>query len=52
MCFQIEMQMRKGEPIPSGWAQDPDGNPTNDAELVRSEPKNLSNAVSFKPPLR
>lgn len=28
------MQRRKGEPIPNGWAQGPDGKETNDAELV------------------
>lgn len=33
-CTQIEMQRRKGEPIPSGWAQGPDGRETTDAELV------------------
>ncbi|XP_039759202.1 uncharacterized oxidoreductase YjmC-like [Pararge aegeria] len=31
---KIEMQMRKEEPIPTGWAQDPIGNQTNDAELA------------------
>ncbi|XP_069361615.1 uncharacterized oxidoreductase YjmC-like isoform X1 [Maniola hyperantus] len=31
---KIEMQMRKGEPIPKGWAQDPNGNQTDDAELA------------------
>lgn len=28
------MQMRKGEKLPSGWAQGPDGKETQDAELV------------------
>ncbi|KAJ0173991.1 hypothetical protein K1T71_010137 [Dendrolimus kikuchii] len=27
---KIEMQRRKGEPIPNGWAQGPDGKETND----------------------
>ncbi|XP_023946389.2 uncharacterized oxidoreductase YjmC [Bicyclus anynana] len=31
---KIEMQMRKGESIPDGWAQDPSGTTTNDAELA------------------
>ncbi|XP_063220874.1 uncharacterized oxidoreductase YjmC-like isoform X2 [Bacillus rossius redtenbacheri] len=31
---KIEMQMRKEEPIPEGWAQGPDGRPTTDAELA------------------
>lgn len=31
---KIEIQMRKGEPLPNGWAQDPDGKETNDAELA------------------
>ncbi|XP_028166929.1 uncharacterized protein LOC114357507 isoform X1 [Ostrinia furnacalis] len=30
---KIEMQRRKGEPIPRGWAQGPDGKETTDAEL-------------------
>lgn len=31
---KIEMQRRKNEPIPLGWAQDPHGKPTTDAELA------------------
>ncbi|KAM7352756.1 putative oxidoreductase YjmC isoform 2-T2 [Cochliomyia hominivorax] len=31
---KIEIQRRKGEPVPHGWAQDPDGNETTDAELA------------------
>ncbi|XP_053614150.1 uncharacterized oxidoreductase YjmC isoform X2 [Plodia interpunctella] len=31
---KIEMQLRKGEPIPSGWAQGPDGKETTDAQLA------------------
>ncbi|XP_045528379.1 uncharacterized oxidoreductase YjmC-like isoform X1 [Pieris brassicae] len=31
---KIEMQMRKGEPLPGGWAQGPDGKDTNDASLA------------------
>ncbi|XP_041984817.1 uncharacterized oxidoreductase YjmC-like isoform X2 [Aricia agestis] len=31
---KIEMQMRKGESLPRGWAQGPDGNETTDAELA------------------
>lgn len=31
---KIEMQRRKGESLPSGWAQGPDGNETTDAELA------------------
>ncbi|XP_068620221.1 uncharacterized oxidoreductase YjmC-like [Battus philenor] len=31
---KIEMQLRKGEPIPNGWAQGPDGKETNDAALA------------------
>lgn len=31
---KIEIQRRKGEPIPDNWAQGPDGNQTNDAELA------------------
>ncbi|CAB3242357.1 unnamed protein product [Arctia plantaginis] len=31
---KIEMQIRKGEPIPPGWAQGPDGNETRDAQLA------------------
>ncbi|KAI8419893.1 hypothetical protein MSG28_008518 [Choristoneura fumiferana] len=31
---KIEIQRRKGEPLPNGWAQDPDGNNTTDAELA------------------
>ncbi|KAL0869644.1 hypothetical protein ABMA27_005894 [Loxostege sticticalis] len=30
---QIEMQRRKGQPLPSGWAQGPDGRETTDADL-------------------
>lgn len=30
---KIEFQRRKGEPIPNGWAQGPDGNVTTDAEV-------------------
>ncbi|XP_055697713.1 uncharacterized oxidoreductase YjmC [Phlebotomus papatasi] len=31
---KIEMQRRKNEPIPKGWAQDPSGKPTTDASLA------------------
>ncbi|XP_054278135.1 uncharacterized oxidoreductase YjmC-like [Macrosteles quadrilineatus] len=31
---KIEVQRRKKEPIPIGWAQGPDGQPTTDAELA------------------
>ncbi|XP_004922450.1 uncharacterized protein LOC114239958 [Bombyx mandarina] len=31
---KIEMQCRKGEPLPLGWAQGPDGKITQDAELA------------------
>ncbi|XP_063366677.1 uncharacterized oxidoreductase YjmC [Cydia amplana] len=31
---KIEIQRRKGEPIPSGWAQGPDGKETTDANLA------------------
>ncbi|CAB3242359.1 unnamed protein product [Arctia plantaginis] len=31
---KIEMQLRKGEPIPAGWAQGPDGNETLDAQVA------------------
>lgn len=31
---KIEIQRRKGEPIPHGWAQDPDGHPTTDANVA------------------
>ncbi|XP_058458431.1 uncharacterized oxidoreductase YjmC [Malaya genurostris] len=31
---KIEMQRRKGEPIPVGWAQDPSGHPTTDANIA------------------
>ncbi|XP_038211481.1 uncharacterized oxidoreductase YjmC-like isoform X2 [Zerene cesonia] len=31
---KIEMQMRKEEKLPNGWAQDPDGKETNDAHLA------------------
>ncbi|ALC44997.1 CG10512 [Drosophila busckii] len=30
---KIEIQRRKGAALPDGWAQDPEGNMTNDAEL-------------------
>ncbi|KAH8370617.1 hypothetical protein KR093_004347 [Drosophila rubida] len=30
---KIEIQRRKGAPLPDGWAQDPEGKVTNDAEL-------------------
>lgn len=30
---KIEFQRRKGEPLPSGWAQGPDGKVTTDAEV-------------------
>ncbi|EDV98661.1 GH12133 [Drosophila grimshawi] len=30
---KIEIQNRKGAPLPDGWAQDPNGNVTNDAKL-------------------
>ncbi|XP_316604.5 uncharacterized oxidoreductase YjmC isoform X2 [Anopheles gambiae] len=31
---KIEMQRRKNEPIPVGWAQGPDGHPTTDASVA------------------
>ncbi|PSN40099.1 hypothetical protein C0J52_13746 [Blattella germanica] len=31
---KVEVQMRKHEPIPEGWAQDPEGRITTDAELA------------------
>ncbi|XP_063220870.1 uncharacterized oxidoreductase YjmC-like isoform X2 [Bacillus rossius redtenbacheri] len=31
---KIEMQLRKNEPIPEGWAQGPDGRPTTDPGLA------------------
>lgn len=31
---KIELQRRKGEPIPAGWAQGPDGNVTTDSNLA------------------
>ncbi|ETN62069.1 malate dehydrogenase [Anopheles darlingi] len=31
---KIEMQRRKNEPIPHGWAQGPDGHPTTDASVA------------------
>lgn len=31
---KIEIQRRKGEPLPHGWAQDPEGNETTDPELA------------------
>ncbi|KAJ0173992.1 hypothetical protein K1T71_010138 [Dendrolimus kikuchii] len=31
---KIEIQRRKGEPIPSGWAQGPDGKETNDPNVA------------------
>lgn len=30
---KIEFQRRKGEPLPAGWAQGPDGNVTTDADV-------------------
>lgn len=33
---KVEIQRRKGDPLPDGWAQDPSGNQTNDAELAFS----------------
>lgn len=35
------MQRRKGEPLPLGWAQDPDGKETQDAELVINFNQNI-----------
>lgn len=32
--LQIEVQRRKGEPITEGWAQDPEGRSTTDADLA------------------
>lgn len=32
--LQIEVQRRKGEPIMEGWAQDPQGQSTTDADLA------------------
>lgn len=32
--LQIEVQRRKGEPITEGWAQDPQGQSTTDADLA------------------
>lgn len=32
-AIQIEIQKRKKEPIPEGWAQDMEGRPTTDAEI-------------------
>lgn len=32
--FQIEMQRRRGKPLPPGWAQGPDGAVTADADLA------------------
>lgn len=31
---KIEIQRRKGAPVPQGWAQGPDGNPTTDANVA------------------
>ncbi|XP_075981473.1 putative oxidoreductase YjmC isoform X2 [Anticarsia gemmatalis] len=31
---KIEMKVREGAPLPSGWAQGPDGNETHDAEVA------------------
>lgn len=31
---KIEIERRKNAPLPDGWAQDPTGKPTNDAELA------------------
>ncbi|XP_055842480.1 uncharacterized oxidoreductase YjmC-like [Episyrphus balteatus] len=31
---KIEIQRRKGDSLPDGWAQDPEGKQTNDAELA------------------
>ncbi|XP_034835191.1 (2R)-3-sulfolactate dehydrogenase (NADP(+))-like [Maniola hyperantus] len=31
---KVEMQIRKGEPLPEGWALGPDCNPTTDAQLA------------------
>ena len=36
------MQMRKGEKLPTGWAQGPDGKETQDAHLVNNCIKFLS----------
>ncbi len=33
-CHQIEVQRRKGEPIPAGWALDEHGVVTTDAEAA------------------
>lgn len=33
---KLEILQRKGEPIPTGWAQDADGNPTTDANAVKN----------------
>lgn len=35
------MQLRKGEPIPAGWAQGPDGNETLDAQEVSKNYKDI-----------
>jgi LDH2 family malate/lactate/ureidoglycolate dehydrogenase len=32
--LQIEVQRTKGEPINEGWAQDPEGRSTTDADLA------------------
>ena len=32
--LQIEVQRRRGEPITEGWAQDPQGKSTTDADLA------------------
>lgn len=31
---KIEIQRRKNEPLPMGWAQDPTGKPTTDGNLA------------------
>ncbi len=33
---KLEILQRKGQPIPTGWAQDADGNPTTDANAVKN----------------
>lgn len=32
--FQIEIQRRKNQPIPEGWAQDKEGNVVTDADIA------------------
>ncbi|KAJ9601526.1 hypothetical protein L9F63_000269, partial [Diploptera punctata] len=34
---KIEMQLRKGEPIPEGWALDGNGNPTTDPKVAMEQ---------------